>query len=440
MNFLKKVFQKQRLEKVFTPTTVAKINYVSRDGLEDEMTKNLQIPGRQIIVYGHSGSGKTTLIKRILYETKTNYIKSHCESVTTFNDLLLNAFDGLNRFYVSTKKYERGYKRSFALKLDYSSIASEISEKYGAEMQRIVPPQLTIQKLAQFLGDIHAVWIIEDFHKVCDDEKRRIADTLKIFIDEANSYSDVKIVCIGAVDTARELVNFDSNLSPRVVELQVPMLSDDEIKTIITRGCELMNVTMTDQLIEKLVYYSNNIGSLVHQMCYDICYKNNVKKTKFKKQIINDDKFIAAVKSYITANSDTLKSIYESKVKNQLAWYMLKTIVTKGKNGISYEEIKTRINYKGRNYSDEDIENKLQELKSPQCNIVRQNTDSGKYFISTPFWEAFLKMQLALEKNNSNKAHKERKQQFLFKNVQDIDTDIFKLYMEFMKNYKLLSK
>lgn len=440
MNLLKRIFHKHPLEKVFTPTTVAKINYVSRDGLEDEMTKNLKIPGRQIIVYGHSGSGKTTLIKRILHKTKTNYIKSHCEAVTTFNDLLLNAFDGLNRFYVRTKKYERRVKRSFALKSDYSCIASEINEKHGTEMERIVPPQLTIQKLAQFLGDIHAVWIIEDFHKVCDDEKRRIADTLKIFIDEANSYPDVKIVCIGAVDTARELVNFDTNLSPRVVELHVPMLSDDEIKTIITRGCELMNLIMTEQLIEKLVYYSNNIGSLVHQMCYDICYKNRVKKTKFKKQIINDDKFIDAVKSYITANSDTLKSIYESKVKDQLAWYLLKTIVTRGKNGIGYEEIKTRINRKGRDYSDENLQNKLQELISPQCNIVRQNIDSDKYFISTPFWEAFLKMQLALENNNSKKAHKARKQQILLKNVQDVDTDLVKLYMDFLKNYKLLSK
>lgn len=39
-------------------------------------------------------------------------------------------------------------------------------------MVRILPPRLTSQKLAKFLGEIDAVWIIEDFHKVPNEEKK----------------------------------------------------------------------------------------------------------------------------------------------------------------------------------------------------------------------------------------------------------------------------
>lgn len=82
-------------------------------------------------------------------------------------------------------------------------------------------------------------------------KKKKIADILKIFIDAANDYPNVKIICIGAVGSARELINLDSNLYPRITELHVPLLSGQEIKEIINQGCKLLNISMSDNLIEK---------------------------------------------------------------------------------------------------------------------------------------------------------------------------------------------
>ena len=57
MNILRR-FKFNKLSEVFTPNTVAKLSYVVRDNIENELSKNLTLSGRQIILYGHSGGEK----------------------------------------------------------------------------------------------------------------------------------------------------------------------------------------------------------------------------------------------------------------------------------------------------------------------------------------------------------------------------------------------
>ena len=80
------------------------------------------------------------------------------------------------------------------------------------------------------MGEGEIVWLIEDFHKVSSEEKVRIADVIKIFVDNANDYSSSKIICIGACQSAHELIKLDPNLRTRVSEVSVPLLKDEEIK------------------------------------------------------------------------------------------------------------------------------------------------------------------------------------------------------------------
>lgn len=440
MSFLN-IFKPNKLSEVFTPNTVAKLSYVVRNDIESELSKNLTLSGRQIILYGHSGGGKTTLVRRKIRDLKLNYIMSHCETSTTFDNLLLNAFDNLNRFYISEKTANRNYTISTKLKAEYKSLLSEIdstiSQSKGIKLARIVPPQLTPQKLAQFLGEIHAVWIIEDFHKIPIAEKQRIADVLKIFIDSANDFADVKIICIGAVDTARELIQLDSNLFPRISEIHVPLLTDEEIRCIIEKGCKLLRISMSDRLIDKIIFYSNNLGSLAHQMCYDICFSNNINKTLLFKKDIDDSYFKNAIEAYISSNSDTLKGVYDSLVKDRLVWYILKSFVTAGKS-LNFNEIKIRINKKRRKYTDDEINQKLIKLSDTECNIIRYDSNSGKYSISTPFWGAFLKMQFAIEEAERNKAQKNRTNPNLILKDQN-EPDAY-LYNLILKQLELLRK
>lgn len=437
------IFRRKELKDVFTPNTIAKLAYVKRGEIEENLLSNITIPGKQIILYGHSGSGKTTLIRKILYDKKINFVPVHCSSSTTINDIILDTFDNLDRFYIAEKNSNQSYAITGSLKSEYKSIASEISatreSSLGEVMVRLLPPRLTSQKLAKFLGEINAVWIIEDFHKVPNEEKKKIADILKIFIDTANDYPNVKIVCIGAVGSARELINLDSNLYPRITELHVPLLSEKEITAIINQGCKLLNISMSDNLIEKISYYSNRLASLAHQMCYDICDSNKILQQQYRHKRIDDKYFKNAIDSYLNKNSDTLKGIYDSCVKRQLAWYILKTFVTLGKDAIRFSEIKQRVCQKQRSYTDDEIKKELDELSSTVVNIIRYDTNSDRYSISTPFWGAFLKMQLAIEdadRNNHNERNRRKK--LILKNQNDIDAVVYNVLLERIEMFKKL--
>lgn len=47
---------------VFTPTQPAKLTFIDRDIVNNDLVDALETPGTQVVVYGHTGSGKTTLL------------------------------------------------------------------------------------------------------------------------------------------------------------------------------------------------------------------------------------------------------------------------------------------------------------------------------------------------------------------------------------------
>lgn len=48
-----KLFNKHKLQDVFTPGTIAKVNYLRRKDLEKRIITSIETPGVQIILYGH---------------------------------------------------------------------------------------------------------------------------------------------------------------------------------------------------------------------------------------------------------------------------------------------------------------------------------------------------------------------------------------------------
>jgi NRPS condensation-like uncharacterized protein len=98
-----RLFARYKLKYVFTPSTIAKLTYIKRETIEKDVEKYIEIPGMQLILFGHSGCGKSTLICNKLDKLKIRYIKTSCKSDTTLNDLIFSAFDQLNVFFDSSK-------------------------------------------------------------------------------------------------------------------------------------------------------------------------------------------------------------------------------------------------------------------------------------------------------------------------------------------------
>ena len=426
------IFPRIKSSEVFTPAIAASINYIKRTEIDDLLSSGMSIPGKQIVVFGHSGSGKTSSVLNLLHKKQYKFIRTQCESSTTFNQLILNAFDSLDAYVVSNIAIKKSNSINGNLATEYKKIKASIGHNISYEetntLSRILPPQLTSQKLANFMGKGNIVWLIEDFHKVSESEKKRIADVLKTFVDNANDYPQSKIICIGACESAYELIKLDPNLSTRVSEISVPLLKDEEIREIITNGFSLLNVTASESLIEKLVYYSDRLVASAHQMCLDICKGENISRKAIKRKQINDDSFKYAVDGFIKSSSDTLKTIYDAAVKNEIGWYILKAFSYNENEKLSFTEISKQINRDRNHYGKEKIEEKLQELMNPPLNIIYYNSNSEKYALSTPFWHRFLRMQFRIEKEEQNKKRRNRNNP----NLYFTDDDKYKLVDQYM--------
>lgn len=424
---------------VFTPTTSAEANYVSRPKLEGLITKSLLTPGKQLLLFGHSGSGKTTLIRRVLKINGLKYIKTHCEAASTFNDILYAAFDSLNRFVIDERNTTKGRMITGKLAMEYREISSEItkevSEEKSTKLVRLLPPQLTPQKLAQFFGEGNLVWIIEDFHKVADEEKKRIADLLKIFVDNASDYRATKVVCTGACENASDLIKLEPDLKTRVDEIKVHMLSEEEIRKLITNGCGLLNIEIATELLDKISYYSSHIASTAHQMCLDICMAKKIEHRKWKKYKLIDSDFNTAVQGYVKTNEGSFSIAYDVAIRNELGWYILKTFSTNSHKKLSFREIKRIVNSSKKSFTDNEIKAKLNELCSLELGVLFYSSSADKYMLASPYWQSFLRIQFAQEAAEKQRAKKKGNLKLVDQNSRDAYVD--KIMLELIRKYNL---
>ena len=155
---------------IFTPSSPAKVNFIERKKLNKRIVRALKTKGMQMIVYGQSGSGKTTLLENKLYQVYSSHIKTSCMKGATFQSVLLDAFDQLCPYFIAEKSSSNEVSLSASLKTSFQLIANELEamskSSTGEKRIRVLPPQLTAQNLARFMGEAGVCWVLDDFHKV----------------------------------------------------------------------------------------------------------------------------------------------------------------------------------------------------------------------------------------------------------------------------------
>jgi hypothetical protein len=306
---------------VFTPTTSAKLTFVERTSINDRLVSALKTPGKQVVVYGHTGSGKTTLLTRKLEQTYETHITSRCSKTTTFESLLINAFEKLEFFYSAEQSTIFLRRLSTGLEAQFLRIKSQLgTQRERSEATKatlLVPPQLTPQTLADLLGHIRACWVLEDFHKVEPSEKVKLAQCLKVFMDTADVHKEVKVIALGAADTAREVVQSDPEMRNRVSEILVPLMSSGELSEIVRRGAKLLNIEFEPQVIESIVWFSNGLASACHGLCLNACEAAGITQTTNSFLKLGHSYFEQAVTRFADDASDSLKDVFEKAFRSE---------------------------------------------------------------------------------------------------------------------------
>lgn len=395
---------------IFTPSQPAsELTFVDREIVNKQLVNALRTPGKQLIIYGHSGSGKSSLLNNKINQLFAGCIQTLCTKSTTIEQIKLSAFDQLDKYYISSSNNSKSIGKSVSLKSTYLDLKSESKIQKDDRLERIVPMQLTNQRLAQLIGETGFCWKIEDFHKVNNKEKQELAQMMKGFMDTSTEYPTTKIVVIGAVGTGKEVVEYDSEMRNRISEIFVPLMSLNELEKIITIGEKLLNIEFSKKTKSDITLYSNGLGSVCHQLCLSMCENNEIFNTQSKKHLFSDRDLENAIKDYLNDNSASLKSTLDKALKTtKESKYdtkeVLKAIISLSElEEVSYSEILLELRKENPVYPAQILTTYLNQLITiERGEILRFNKDGNLYSFNNPFFKTFFKLAFRNEPISSN--------------------------------------
>ncbi|ELY2018365.1 ATP-binding protein [Flavobacterium psychrophilum] len=409
-----------KLQEVFTPSQPAEATFIDRNKINKRLERALKTPGKQIIIYGFSGAGKTTLLFNKLKQENIGYIKTSCITGMTIQDIIIDAFNQLEIFYLDQKNLTETNTVGGELSASFLSIKAGIKAETKGDnklnQKRAVELPITPQTLAKFIGEANFCWVIEDFHKIEESHKLQMAQIMKVFMDSSVQYPQLKIIALGAVNSAREVVHFDPEMRSRISEIEVPLMDVQNLKRIIEIGENLLNLYFSDTVKNRIATYSSGLPAVTHQLCLILCELNGISKTEGKKTKIQSDKFNEALEEYLEENSDTFKSVYEHctrvihKRKNENPVDLLTSILSTEKENFSILEIKGEIQKKDKHYIGTNLKKYIDEFTEPlRSEILRYNENSNSYFFSNPFIKAYIQCVIQKDDFITNKNVKSEK-------------------------------
>ncbi|OEK05392.1 P-loop NTPase family protein [Roseivirga misakiensis] len=392
--------KKYDINEIFTPSSPATHTFVDRPAINNLLVDAIRTRGKQLIIYGHSGTGKTTLLFNKLNQTYDDYIITRCTSDLSFNQLVSNAFDQLGTFFISKKTNHLSSSINSSLSTDYQLIKGSLgyskSKNKFEEFQPIIAPQLTPQKLAAFFGSSNSCWVIDDFHKMEEDEKKKLAQYMKVFMDESVNYPYVKIVAIGAVGTAKEVLKLDNELNNRVSEIQVHFMSRDELKEIIAKGESRLNISITENVKDEIVKFSTGLPAVTHQLSYNLCTSKDLYETSEAHLTFNNDDFREALANYIITNSGYLHDRYEKAIDEPseyhlpLCYHILRSFIISEKHNLSLNDVHSYFKKHKHPQQKALLEYLLQQLThDKRGNALNYDIPSQTWFISDPFFRVY---------------------------------------------------
>jgi len=381
---------------VFTPSMPAREAFVERPAINDRLVDAIQTPGKQIIIYGHSGSGKTTLIERKLFEVYEHHVTVSCVKGMTFEQVMLDAFDQLDAFMVVGGTVQESSSWNAQLSALWSQVSAAKSSMTQSNSQRILPPQLTVQNLARLIGAARACWVLEDFHKLEALEKEKLAQAMKMFMDTARTYPAIKAVAVGAVGTAREVVAYDQEMRHRVAEIEVPLMSDKEIRGIIVAGEGKLGVSFHKEVADSIVSFSNGIPAICHQLCLSACIAANVRTAADSVAFIRKPHLQEAVKEFVASASDSIRERFQRAVRRErIRKYdnysvALRAVCEAPLEGGTIGELTVLIGKIESGYPVNNIGRYLDSLATEgRGAVLRKDSASGRYFFTDPFIRSY---------------------------------------------------
>lgn len=267
-------------EDVFTPRTIVSRDMFERrnepdlgglPGLQDSLQDALRERGGQVLLYGDTGVGKSSLLKYAAEEERLDYVLVECHTGMSYDSILESAI----RHMVDVKEISRTVKVSGSVEVAgeggipwISKLSGKIRGEAGKDKTFEVLDRAALDVLTEAMDEADK-WLIvlDNFQNIKDaDVRERVAQGMETLSDRAGRSEgrDFKFVVIGIASDAATLLGDSRSYGRRTTELGVPRMPDEEIKEVLRRGFQILDIQVAPDLMNELVFFSDGFPYFAH--------------------------------------------------------------------------------------------------------------------------------------------------------------------------------
>jgi hypothetical protein len=380
---------RKRLADVYGISRDVPLNYVPRptvDGaLIDALTRD-----KHIVVFGSSKQGKTCVRKYNLQEA--DYVAVTCSNrwdLGALHSAILKQA-GYTIELSSTKTFEGHQKITAKLgggfDLKIVSMRGEGTEETGSrEVTDVetVPLELDPYDVNDIIRALEHVEfqryiVLEDFHYLPDETQRDFAFALKAFHEQ----SSFCFIVVGVWLDENRLIQFNGDLTGRVIAVNADAWTEDELRAVIRKGGELLNIDYHPSFEDALVTNCFDSVSVVQEACYRACEDLRIAETQAEHRTVGDGRDAAAliqevVNEQSARYNNFISRFSEGFMETELEmykWLLLPVLTAQPdhlERGLMYAEMKEAIQGRHPRGKDLNLGNLTQALRSAASLQVR---------------------------------------------------------------------
>ncbi|RVI03189.1 TIR domain-containing protein [Sinorhizobium meliloti] len=162
-----------------------------------------------------------------------------------------------------------------------TTVKKALAEIFPDDQPRILTPREPsnipiIEGISQDSGD--AVFVIDDFHRLNDAIKEKLANLAKMIAERDNRDGLPKLVIIGINNVGSDLIQMVPDIAKRVGIHRVAPGTPEEIARVISLGSERLRISIADP--ERIIRESRGDYWLTQQLCKTICIANGIDRTQ----------------------------------------------------------------------------------------------------------------------------------------------------------------
>jgi hypothetical protein len=233
------------LSDVFTPTRPQRSarRLTGRHHELSRIFRALALERSHVVLYGERGRGKTSIVNLVAGSARSaGYMVARyaCSTESDFDDIV------------------RGLTRDLpppllAVPLQHGEHLQGCEAALPAER---VQPRDVVGLPGRLTGR-HLVLIVDEFDRVEDaDTRTRFADTIKQVSDRGVALS---FVIVGVSDSMEELLGRHPSIQRNVLGLPLPLLTDDQVEEILTRGGREAGINYPPEIKQSIVNTSRGV-------------------------------------------------------------------------------------------------------------------------------------------------------------------------------------